>query len=144
MRKNIVMSVLVAGSVLVGSMAFAGNPNQSGQSNQSSQSSQSSQIGKGGHCGHCGQHKPSLAKKISQSFKKGYQAGHKAGTKAFDSIQNKVMDTGVAVKKAVTGKKCKTFVKGHYDKNGKHTKGHFRKVKCNKPCQSNKTSQSKY
>ncbi|EKD84046.1 MAG: hypothetical protein ACD_39C00282G0001, partial [uncultured bacterium] len=55
------------------------------------------------------------------------------GTKTFDAVQNKVMDAGVSVKKAVTGKKCTTFVKGHYDKNGSHTKGHFRKT-CNKPC----------
>ena len=42
-------------------------------------------------------------------------------------------EDGVAVKKAVTGKKCKTFVKGHYNSDGSHTKGHFRKV-CKSSC----------
>ena len=129
MRKNIMMSMLVAGSVLVGSMAFAGNPGQSGQCGQSGQGSQ---VGQSGHCGQHG--KPCFFKKVGKAFEKGFKAGKKAGTKVFDSVQNKVMDGGVAVKKAVTGKKCKTFVKGHYDKNGSHTKGHFRKVKCNSGC----------
>ena len=135
MRKVIMSSVLAL--VLCAAPSFAGNPGQSGQSGQSSQSGQATQVGQSGQAGQANQggcHKPGFFKKMKQSFKKGFQAGKKAGTKAFDAVQNKVMDSGVAVKKAVTGKKCKTFVKGHYDKNGNHTKGHFRKVNCHKPC----------
>ena len=136
MRKTIVSSVLAL-SLLV-SPAFAGNPGQADQAGQSSQAGQ--------HAGQCGgQHQNKFwknvkkatkkaVKKTVKAVKKGYKAGKKAAVKTGDAIQNKVMDTGVAIKKAVTGKKCKTFVKGHYDKNGKHTKGHFRKVNCNKPC----------
>ncbi len=52
----------------------------------------------------------------------------KALVKTGDKIQNKVMDGGVAIKQAVTGKKGKTFVTGHYTSDGTHVKGHFRKV----------------
>ena len=117
MNKNIIVA-----SILMGTLAFApvyaGNPGQSDQSGQSGQAGQH-----GGGCHHGG-----LFKNVKDSFKKGFQAGKKTGTKAFDSIQNKVADTGVAAKKAITGKKCKTFVKGHYNKNGSHTDGHYRKV----------------
>lgn len=127
MRK-VIMSLVLALSLFV-SPVFAGNPNQSGQSDQAGQASQ------------CGQHKKKsfwkkfkktvkkATKKTKKAFKKGYKKGYKAGVKATDAVQNKIMDAGVAAKKAVTGKKCKTFVKGHYKKNGSHTKGHFRKVK---------------
>ncbi|GAB4266816.1 MAG: hypothetical protein Kow0029_00830 [Candidatus Rifleibacteriota bacterium] len=123
MKKTIMSSVLALS--LLAAPAFAGNPGQSGQSTQAGQ-----------HAGQCGHHhKSSFLKKIKKAVKKtkkavvkGYKAGKKAAVKTSDCIQNKVMDTGVAIKKAVTGKKCKTFVKGHYDKNGKHIKGHFRKV----------------
>lgn len=118
MDKKIILSSLLVGALAFSGPVFAGNPGQSGQSGQS---------------GQCGQHTPKkcdLIKKMKESFKKGYNTGKKAGTKAFDAVQNKVADTGVAAKKKVTGKKCKTFVKGHYNKDGSHTKGHFRKVKC--------------
>lgn len=130
MRKNIISSVLAL-SLLV-APAFAGNPGQSSDAGQATQAGQ--------HAGQCGNHhKKSFWKKVKKVTKKvvkktkktvvkGYKAGKKAGIKTGDYVQNKVMDSGVAIKKAVTGKKCKTFVKGHYDKNGKHTKGHFRKV----------------
>jgi len=140
MRKVIISSVLALSLIAVPS--FAGNSNQSGQSSQSSQSGQSSQCGQSSQSGqssqasqanHGGCHKKSFLKKLKKSVVKGFKAGKKAGTKAFDAAQNKVMDAGVSVKKAVTGKKCKTFVKGHYDKNGSHTKGHCRNT-CNKPC----------
>ncbi len=133
MRKSIISTVLALS--LVVAPAFAGNPNQSGQSSQSSQSSQVDQ---------CQKPKKSFfkkfkkavkksVKKTKKAFKKGYKAGYKAGVKTGDAIQNKVMDGGVKAKKALTGKKCKTFVKGHYKKNGTHTKGHWRKV-CKKGC----------
>ncbi len=127
MRKTIVSSVLALS--LIVAPAFAGNPGQSDQSTQAGQ-----------HAGQCGGHHHNgfwnnvkkatkkVVKKTVKAVKKGYQAGKKAVVKTGDCIQNKVMDSGVAIKKAVTGKKCKTFVKGHYDKNGNHTKGHFRKV----------------
>lgn len=138
MRKSIVTSVLAL-SLLV-SPVFAGNPGQSDQAGQAGQSTQAGQ-----HAGQCGNHKPGffkaikkatkkVVKKTVKAVKKGYKAGKKAAVKSGDYVQNKVMDSGVAVKKAITGKKCKTFVKGHYNKNGSHTKGHFRKVNCNKPC----------
>lgn len=50
----------------------------------------------------------------------------KQAVKVGDAIQNGVMDSGVAAKKAITGKKNKTFVKGHYKADGTHVKGHFR------------------
>jgi Ni/Co efflux regulator RcnB len=130
MRKTIVSSVLAL-SLLV-TPVFAGNPGQADQAGQSTQAGQ--------HAGQCGNHHKTgfwkkvkkttkkVVKKTVKAVKKGYKAGKKAAVKTGDCIQNKVMDSGVAIKKAVTGKKCKTFVKGHYDKNGKHTKGHFRKV----------------
>lgn len=126
MRKVIMSSVLALS--LLATPTFAGNPNQSGQSSQSGQATQVGQSGQASQANQGGCHKPNLLKKMKASFKKGFQAGKKAGTKAFDAVQNKVMDTGVNVKKCVTGKKNKTFVKGHYTKNGTHVKGHFRTV----------------
>ena len=135
MRKSFLSSVLALS--LFAAPAFAGNPNQSSQAGQSVQAGQ--------HAGQCNKPKKSFLKKVKKnvkkvvkntkkSFDKGYKAGKKAGTKTADSVQNKVMDTGVAIKKGVTGKKCKTFVKGHYKKDGTHVKGHWRKVNCKKPC----------
>lgn len=44
-------------------------------------------------------------------------------------IEDGIMDAGVAAKKAITGKKCKTHVRGHYKKGQKSmTNGHFRRV----------------
>jgi len=121
MRKEVISTVLM-GSLVFAPMAFAGNPGQGGN-----QAGQAGQVGQGSQ--HQGQgHGCSLTQKIKCALHKGYQAGKKAGTKVGDAVQNKVMDAGTAVKKAATGKKDKTFVKGHYNKNGSHTKGHFRKV----------------
>lgn len=154
MKKNLILSALVIGALTIAPVAFAGNASQSGQSGQcgqsqqsgqsgqSGQSSQAGQVGQSGQSGQsdqCGQHqggchqKPGFFKKVGDAFKKGFENGKKAGTKAFDAVQNKVMDAGVSVKKSVTGKKCKTFVKGHYNSDGSHTKGHFRKV-CKGSC----------
>ena len=48
-------------------------------------------------------------------------------------VQDKVMDAGVAVKKAITGKKHKTHVRGHYKTHQKSmTNGHFRRVQKHK------------
>ena len=138
MRKTIVSSVLAL-SLMVAPV-MAGNPGQADQAGQAGQATQAGQ-----HAGQCGNHKPGFFKKVKKftkkvvkktvkKVKKGYKAGKKAAVKTGDYIQNKVMDSGVAVKKALTGKKCKTFVKGHYKKGGSHTKGHFRKVNCKKPC----------
>lgn len=147
MRKVIMSSVLALS--LVAAPSFAGNPNQSGQSSQAGQSSQSSQASQAGQseqseqsgqasqagqASQCGQHKPGFLGKMKASFQKGFEAGKKVGTKAHDAVQNKVMDAGTAVKKAVTGEKDKTFVKGHYDKNGKHVKGHWRNLEAKKGC----------
>ncbi|HNV72270.1 MAG TPA: hypothetical protein PKO06_21360 [Candidatus Ozemobacteraceae bacterium] len=117
MNKNIVITTVLASALTIGT-AFAGNPGQSGQAGQA------------GQCDQGGCHKPGFFKKMGESFKKGFKAGKKAGTKVYDSVQNKVMDSGTAVKKAVTGKKCKTFVKGHYNNDGTHVKGHWRKLDC--------------
>ncbi len=106
----------------------AGQSSQSEQSSQAGQSSQSDQAGQCDQASQCGGHHEGFFSKVKNSFKKGFEAGKKIGTKAHDAVQNKVMDAGTAVKKAVTGEKEKTFVKGHYDKNGKHIKGHWRTV----------------
>lgn len=119
MKKEIISSILM-GSLVFAPAAFAGNPGQGGQSGQAGQAGQ---VGQGGQHQGCG-----FFKQVKCAFKKGYKAGKKAGVKAGDAVQNKVMDAGTAIKKAVTGKKNKTFVKGHYNKNGSHTKGHYRKV----------------
>jgi hypothetical protein len=115
MNKNMLLTSILVGTLAFGGAVYAGNPG-------SGQAGQAGQAGQGGGCG------DGFFQKIKDSFKKGYQAGKKAGTKAFDSVQNKVADSGVAIKKAITGKKPKTFVKGHYNKNGVHVKGHYRKV----------------
>jgi len=137
MKKNLILSALVIGTLTIAPVAFAGNPGQSGQPGQSEQPGQSDQSGQSGQSGQssqCGQHnggchqKPGFFQKVKASFKKGFENGKKAGNKVFDAAQNKVMDAGVAIKKGVTGKKCKTFVKGHYNSDGSHTKGHYRKV----------------
>lgn len=126
MKKNVIVTSILMGALIVGPAVFAGNPGQpQPQPQQPGQSGQTGQAGQSGQGGHdCG----GFFKKIGDSFKKGFKAGKKAGTKVFDKVQNKVADSGVAVKKAVTGKKCKTFVAGHYNKKGVHVKGHFRKV----------------
>lgn len=134
MRKVIMSSVLALS--LVALPAFAGNSNQSGQSSQAGQSEQSEQAGQAGQAGQSEQagqtdqgcNKKCFFGKIKQSVQKGFAAGKKAGTKAHDAIQNKIMDAGTAVKKEVCGTKDKTFVKGHYTKNGTHVKGYWKNV----------------
>jgi len=54
-------------------------------------------------------------------------------------INNAVKDSGVWAKQKLTGKKNRLWVVGHYDKNGKWTKGHWRKFEAkpvNNPGQS--------
>lgn len=66
--------------------------------------------------------KPKKKKNFFQKVGQGiHQIGHK--------INNGAKDTYVAAKKKVTGKKDKVWVCGHFDKNGKHVKGHWRKIK---------------
>lgn len=130
MRKVIMSSVLALS--LVAAPSFAGNPNQSSQAGQSSQSSQAGQASQASQANQSGHGKKCIFSKVKDSFKKGFKAGKKAGTKAHDAIQNKVMDTGVAIKKNVCGKKNKTFVKGHYKADGSHVKGHWRTVESKK------------
>jgi hypothetical protein len=126
MSKGIITSLVLAVSLLLTPVAFAGNPNQSGQSSQASQAGQSKKKS-------CFFKKVKKAvkktvKKTVKKVKKTSKKVKKSAVKTCDKIQNKVMDTGVAAKKKITGKKCKTFVKGHYTKKGTHVKGHFRKV----------------
>ncbi|MBF0406014.1 MAG: hypothetical protein HQM10_01580 [Candidatus Riflebacteria bacterium] len=106
------------------------HPGQGDQGQHPGQGDQGQHPGQGdqGQCDQ-GQHKKDgFFSKIKNSFKKGFQSGKKFGTKVFDSAQNKVMDSGTSIKKAFTGEKDKTFVKGHYDKNGTHVKGHWRQL----------------
>ncbi|HOY67556.1 MAG TPA: hypothetical protein PLP29_11735, partial [Candidatus Ozemobacteraceae bacterium] len=87
--------------------------------------------GKPGHC----------HKKKKVGF---FQKIGRAFVKVGDKIKNKIMDTHVNVKKAVTGRKNRVWVCGHYNKNGKHVKGHWRYVKghCgNHPGQGNNPGQ---
>lgn len=134
-KKNLLLSALVIGTLAIAPAAFAGHAgqsdqsgqcgqsDQSGQNDQSGQVGQSDQSGQSGQSGQCDQGNGGCHKKNGFFKKIG-----KAVAKGFDAVQNKVMDAGVSVKKAVTGKKCKTFVKGHYNSDGSHTKGHFRKT----------------
>ena len=54
------------------------------------------------------------------------------------------MDTGVWAKQKLTGKKNKVWVCGHYDKNGKWIKGHWRKLNSSKPSGGNTANQGNY
>ncbi len=71
-----------------------------------------------------------IKRKVKKTVKKTKRAIVKTGA----SIQNAAADTAVKAKKAITGCKKSTFVKGHYKKGNKTlTNGHFRKVcKCAK------------
>ncbi len=71
-------------------------------------------------------------KKIGFFHKIGHAIRH-----AGDHIVNGVMDTGVKIKKAITGKKNWVWVCGHYNQNGVHIKGHWRYVKHGCPGQGN-------
>ena len=59
-------------------------------------------------------------------------------------IVNAGMDTGVWAKQKLFGKKNKVWVCGHYDKNGKWTKGHWRKLNASKPSGGNSADQGNY
>lgn len=122
MRKQILASALVLSLMVAPAFAKGSSKKTSSNASQASQSGQASQVSKKPQNDQC------IGSKFKDSFKKGYKAGKKAGTKTYDSAQNKVMDSGVAVKKNVTGNKDKTWVKGHYKADGTHVKGHWRKV----------------
>jgi len=138
MKTNVLVSSFIIGSLMVTPMAFGG---QSGQSSQ--------QAGQHHGDNKCilGQIKHTVKKAVCKTkkavkktvcktkkvVKHAVCKTKKAVVKTGDSIQNKVMDTGVAAKKKITGKKCKTFVKGHYQGHGKkqvHVAGHWRKLAC--------------
>lgn len=66
-----------------------------------------------------------IKRKVKKTVKKTKRAIVKTGA----NIQNAAVDSAVKAKKAITGKKKSTFVKGHYKKGNKTlTNGHFRKV----------------
>lgn len=55
-------------------------------------------------------------------------------------VTNGIMDTGVWAKQKLFGKKNKVWVCGHYDKNGKYIKGHWRKLNAGKPSAGGNTA----
>ncbi|MFA7146712.1 MAG: hypothetical protein WC221_09005, partial [Candidatus Riflebacteria bacterium] len=59
-------------------------------------------------------------------------------------ISNALHDSAVWAKQKITGKKNKTWVCGHYDKNGVWVKGHWRKLKSNTKPGSNHPGQGNY
>ena len=128
MRKQILASALVLSLVVAPAFARGASKKTSSNASQASQASQSNQSGQASQVSKKPQNNQCIGSKVKESFKKGYEAGKKTGTKTYDSAQNKVMDSGVAVKKKVTGNKDKTWVKGHYKADGTHVKGHWRKV----------------
>ena len=73
---------------------------------------------------------------VKDAAKKTGMAIKTAGAK----IVNAGMDTGVWAKQKLTGKKNKVWVCGHYDKNGKWTKGHWRKMTAGKPSNGGNTA----
>ncbi len=154
MKSGILASVVVAGALLV-SPVFAGSSNQGtcpvskakkavvkvvdGAQNGAMDAALKAKkkvTGKqnttfvSGHYTQTGTHVKGHFRKLPNPVSGPGMIGNakKAVVTAGDKIQNKVMDGGVAVKKAVTGKKGKTFVSGHYTSDGTHVKGHFRKV----------------
>lgn len=70
-----------------------------------------------------------VAKKVEMGIKT-------AGAK----VTNGIMDTGVWAKQKLFGKKNKVWVCGHYDKNGKYIKGHWRKLSAGKPAAGGNTA----
>ena len=80
------------------------------------------------------------AEAIKTAAKKTGMAIKTAGAK----IVNAGMDTGVWAKQKLFGKKNKVWVCGHYDKNGKWTKGHWRKLNSEKPSGGNSADQGNY
>jgi hypothetical protein len=77
---------------------------------------------------------------VKTAVKKTGMAIKTAGAK----IVNAGMDTGVWAKQKLTGKKNKVWVCGHYDKNGKWIKGHWRKLNSSKPSGGNTANQGNY
>jgi hypothetical protein len=73
---------------------------------------------------------------IKTAAKKTGMAIKTAGAK----IVNAGMDTGVWAKQKLFGKKNKVWVCGHYDKNGKWIKGHWRKLNAGKPAAGGNTA----
>ena len=132
--KKIIMFLVIAVTMFM-SPVFAGNPSQSGQSSQSGQATQV-----GHHCHHAHharhgcifktikRHVKKACKKVKKSYKRTKMCVKKCGHKSYDAVQNKIKDAGVCVKKAFTCRKNRTWVKGHYTKNGRHIRGHWRKV----------------
>ena len=74
--------------------------------------------GNPGQHGGCHHHKPGFFQKVGHAI---HNLGHK--------IENGVKDTYVAGKHKLTGKKNRVWVIGHWNKDGKHVKGHWRYVK---------------
>ncbi len=80
-----------------------------------------------------------VTRKVKRTVKRVCKKTKRAVVKTGAAVQNKVMDSAVKAKAAVTGKKPKsTFVKGHYKKGQKTlTNGHFRRVnRSKKPAHS--------
>lgn len=86
------------------------------------------------------------AKKTGQAIKNAAIKTGKAIKVAGAKINNAVKDSGVWMKKKVFGCKNRVWVVGHYDKNGKWIKGHWRKLESkpgnNHPGQGNNPGQA--
>lgn len=74
-----------------------------------------------------------VAKKTGDAIKTAVKKTGMAIKTAGAKIVNAGMDTGVWAKQKLLGKKNKVWVCGHYDKNGKWIKGHWRKLNSGKP-----------
>lgn len=87
-----------------------------------------------------GQAIKNAAVKTGQAIKNAaIKTGHAIKT-AGAKVANGVMDSGVWAKQKIFGKKNKVWVCGHYDKNGKWTKGHWRKLEAAKPAAGGNTA----
>ncbi len=87
------------------------------------------------------------AKKTGKAIKNAAIKTGKAIKVAGAKINNAIKDTGVAAKYKLFGCKKKVWVVGHYDKNGKWTKGHWRKMEAkpvNHPGQGNNPGQGNF
>ena len=84
------------------------------------------------------------AKKTGEAIKTAAKKTGMAIKSTGAKIVNAGMDTGVWAKQKLTGKKNKVWVCGHYDKNGKWTKGHWRKLNASKPSGGNTANQGNY
>ena len=99
-----------------------------------------------------------IGKAIKKASHKAAVAVKKAATKTANAIKtgvkkvgmgiktagakvvNGIMDTGVWAKQKLLNKKNKVWVCGHYDKNGKYIKGHWRKLNSGKPSAGGNTA----